>query len=71
MSPRVQQDGLEQILQVAATKIAPPEHSYIHDESDRLARVVVTVIRLQKTVMPAQEQVLPHVVSALERVSLV
>lgn len=124
MSPRVQQEELEQILQAVATKIAPPEHSYIHNESDRLARVVLAVLRrglvppgslgrwleavatpqgmasweesfrseaglarlhntksflralhatlvLQKTAVPAQEQVLPYVAKALERVSLV
>ncbi|MBN1209190.1 MAG: DUF2785 domain-containing protein [Myxococcaceae bacterium] len=124
MSPRVQQDGLARILQAVATQVAPPEHAYIHNESDRLARVVVVVIRrglvppavlarwleavstprgwaswgeafrseaglarlhntkqflralhaalvLQKASGPAQEQVLPYVVSALERVSLV
>ncbi|HYH96114.1 DUF2785 domain-containing protein [Hyalangium sp.] len=124
MSPRVQQEGLEQILQAVAAKIAPPEHAYVHNESDRLARVVVAVIRrglvppevfsrwleavatpqglasweeafrsqaglarlhntkqflralhsalvLQKTAAPHAEQVLPQVLSALERVSLV
>ncbi|HVG61627.1 MAG TPA: DUF2785 domain-containing protein [Hyalangium sp.] len=124
MSPRIEREGLEQILQAVAAKIAPPEHAYVHNESDRLARVVVAVIRrgkvapstlkswleavatpqgmsswdeafrneagltrlhntkqflralhamlvLQKTPVPQQEQVLPLVVGALERVSLV
>lgn len=124
MSPRIEQDGLVKILQAVASKVAPPEHAYIHNESDRLARVVVAVLRrglvppsalaswleavatpqgmaswdeafrseagltrlhntkqflralhamliLQKTAIPNQDQVLPRVVSALERVSLV
>jgi hypothetical protein len=45
MSPRLEQPGLEQLLQAVATRVAPPEHAYIHNESDRLARVVVAVIR--------------------------
>ncbi len=124
MSARLEQEGLEQLLDAVATKVAPPEHAYIHNESDRLARVVVTVLLrgkvppaavarwleavatpqgmksweesfqseaglarlhntklflralhamllLRKTPVPHQEQVLPHVVSALERVSQV
>ncbi len=45
MSPRLEQPGLEQLLQAVATKIAPSEHAYTHNESDRLARAVVAVIR--------------------------
>ncbi len=44
MSPRLGQEGLERILQAVATQVAPPGHAYIHNESDRLARVVVTVL---------------------------
>jgi hypothetical protein len=124
MSPRLEQPGLEQLLQAVATKAAPPEHAYIHNESDRLARAVVFILRrglvppasfarwleavtipqgmkswdeafrseaglarlhntkqfvralhsmlvLQKQPVPNSEQVLPLVVSALERVSQV
>jgi hypothetical protein len=45
MSPRLEQAGLERILQAVASKVAPSEHAYIHNESDRLARVVGAVMR--------------------------
>lgn len=42
ISPKTDKADLERILQATRSKIAPEgEHAYIHNESDRLARVVV------------------------------
>ncbi|HSP78859.1 MAG TPA: DUF2785 domain-containing protein, partial [Myxococcaceae bacterium] len=52
MSPRMKAPELERILMAVASKVAPPGHAYIHNESDRLARVVVAV--LHRGLVPPQ-----------------
>ncbi len=45
LHPQTNSDQIDQILESVATKVAPPKASYHFNESDRLARVISTVIR--------------------------